>query len=120
MAIILFVFFKDIRVTNKIINKAIAYFAPLSFGVYLIHESPYIRKVLWETVNPIKYLSKSNGILIIYMLLVVVLIFICGCLVEYFRKFIVNCIGGRLINKLSTKIENYLLKFCGGDDSKSK
>lgn len=44
----LFILFLNIRITNVRINNLIKFFAPLTLGVYLIHEHPMLRGWFWR------------------------------------------------------------------------
>ena len=71
--------------TNKIINT----FGNFTFGIYLFHEYPYTRMLLWNILlNPSDlYLKKYY---FPAMLLSVVLIFILGCFADWIRLKMFN------------------------------
>lgn len=47
-SVALFVFFKDLNLDVPIVRDVFRFFGKLTFGVYLIHEQPYVREQLWR------------------------------------------------------------------------
>ena len=69
--------------TNRIIN----FVASTTFGIYLLHDSPIIRPVLWnEIVKADTVLYKMPAFPIV-CLIVVLTIFICGLLIDALRQY---------------------------------
>jgi hypothetical protein len=97
----LFMVFLNMDIKSLRVNKAISFFAPLTFGVYLIHDNPSMRNWIWRTVNITGRLYKPYFIL--YIIAVAVGIFILCAFIEFGRK------------KLMSGIENgaYLDRLCG-------
>lgn len=57
LAVCLFLFFKDMEFSfNKFINRI----AVCTFGVYLLHESPFIRPLIWGRVFDVYSLYQSK------------------------------------------------------------
>lgn len=80
----LFLLFKQINIKNVFMQKVILAISQLTLGVYLIHENPIIRELLWHKwLNPYTYLNswKVFGVLIID----VFLIFMVSCIIEKIR-----------------------------------
>ncbi len=50
-SIALFLFFRTLQPTGKVSGKLISFFAPLCFGVYLIHDNVVVRPVLWDVLG---------------------------------------------------------------------
>ena len=80
-----FLYFKSIKIKNETINKIILKIAPLTFAVYIIHEQPTLRNILYKDIlhTEICY-HNIYGIFII--LGSVIAIFIICVLIEYIRK----------------------------------
>ena len=81
----LFMFFKNITFKNNVLQKIIGFFAPLTFGVYLIHENIFLRKILYNGIfnskNYVDYIIIYPVIVFIQALSILV---ICS-LLEYIR-----------------------------------
>jgi len=78
--------FNALRQQDRIkIKRPVLKLAPLSFAVYLIHDNPNVREILWKAL-PLEIIMKS-GILptLAALIAVVVIIFLVGCLVERIR-----------------------------------
>lgn len=71
----------------RIINKV----AALSFGVYLLHENVTVRE-LWPDVLGIKY-ANGQWWQIFHMLFCIIVIFMAGIIVDYFRAGIFGLVG---------------------------
>ena len=86
-SVYLFIFFLNVRIENIIAIKIINYFAPLTFGVYLIHDNSHIRLLIWNVlVQPFNY--SRVWILPIHLIVSVIIIFIVCSLVESIRMII--------------------------------
>lgn len=73
------------RIEHVKAEKQVLTLAPLSFAVYLIHDNPNIRTILWE-VLPIKIIMDLGIISTIGILVItVVVIYLAGCGVERLR-----------------------------------
>jgi len=97
ISLFLFLTFKNMKIKyNKLINIV----SSATFGIYLIHDSDYIRTFLWQ--NVFKNATYSNTyILIPYSLLVILIVFI-GCLIiELLRIYLVEKRCLKLINVIS-------------------
>ena len=92
-AIALFMFFLTMDIKNRLLIKFIEKVAPLVFGVYLIHEWPFLREYLWTNIFSPK--SYANSFLLFpYILYVVVAIFTVGLAMEYVRSKVFRFIEG--------------------------
>jgi hypothetical protein len=99
-SIFVFCFFKNLQIKN---NKLINLFASTTFGVYLIHENPFLKGVLWHEIFSIDKFIESKW-LIFYMLFTVVLTFICCSIIDLFRSHFIEKPVLRLINKKKENI----------------
>ena len=85
-AISLFIFigFKNMKIND---NAYINILAKATFGVYLIHDSNFIRPWLWNLINAGKY--SNSWFIIVYSLIMVFLIYTICTVIELLRiKFI--------------------------------
>ena len=104
----IFLLFKNLRISNNIVNKIIEKIAPLTLGVYLIHEQPIFREVLWnEILKPYCYLNL--GVKIIFVLILnVAIIFIICCVIEKLRIKLFKILEKtNIIKYINKKIEKY-------------
>ncbi|MGL5259885.1 MAG: acyltransferase [Lachnospiraceae bacterium] len=79
----LFLYFLYRKINHNLISRIILKISPLTFGVYLLHENIAIRS-LWQDWFGV-YLYKNSFYFIPHMILVVSIIFVIGCSVEYIR-----------------------------------
>lgn len=94
-SICLFLYFKTIKIKNKYLNKLILQIAPLTFAVYVIHEQPILRKILYTDIlhTEICY-NNPYGILIVLSSIIV--IFSICTLIEYIRVNILKLIKNKV------------------------
>lgn len=103
-AIFLFIGFSKLKINNFIV-KIIKIFAPVSFGVYLIHVNPYV----WELLkDKFKFAIKFNSIKLFFAVLCFALIiFIVCALLDYIRELIFKLFK---VKKIIQKCEAKLIK----------
>ena len=68
-------------------KRLITFFAPLTLGVYLIHDNQFLRQIIWNDIVDINAADKG-GLLLIKAILVPPAIFICSAVIEYFRRIV--------------------------------
>ena len=87
-AILLFIAFLNLHIKPGRLQRMILAAAPLSFGVYLLHDNPNVRGFVWETLNP----SRLAGAwyLVPGVLLLAAAVFAVCALTEWLRKMIVS------------------------------
>lgn len=98
-----FLFFETLAIKSKFINWISKYL----FGVYLIHENPFVYNNLyrWIGLTDISNLSVKTIIIIIILSII---IFVCCLLIEIVRQFIFKFIYNRKIScKLRNKYRQY-------------
>ena len=80
-------------VGNDRLKRAIIWFGPLTFAVYLIHDNSNVRNILWKTL-PMEQLY-AGGIMMYLGGLIVIAptIFVACCAIEKSRIQIFNLIG---------------------------
>ncbi len=71
-SISIFLIFKNINIKN---SKVINLISSTMFGVYLIHDSNYLRPILWRTIFKNKLYQTSN-FLVIHSLLTILIVFV--------------------------------------------
>lgn len=102
IAIGLFAIAKNIKpFKNKFINAV----SSCVFGVYLIHDNPLFREVLWENIFNVSKLAESS-LLIVYSIPIILIVFIAGTIIEFIR---LKTIAKPLTNLLDKGI-NLVLK----------
>lgn len=107
-ALAIFMFFLSIKNINQIISKIILFLSPLTFGVYLIHEHPLVRPVLWSFV-----VTQIGSFSIFNTFLVVVTVYLCCSIIELIRFQLFKPINklinnSKNISKLNDKIMEVL------------
>lgn len=104
----LFMFFKNITFKNNTLKKLVSFLAPLTFGVYLIHENIFLRQILYNGIfnskNYIDYVIIYPLIVFIQALFILV---ICS-LLEYIR---INLFKKLEKNSIIEKFKNICLNF---------
>ncbi len=97
ISVFLFLTFKNMKIKyNKLINTISA----ATFGIYLLHDSYYVRPFLWQTIFKSTIYSKSY-VLIPYSLLVIIIVFV-GCLIiELIRIYLIEKNLTKFIDMLS-------------------
>lgn len=105
--------------TNKSYeNKAINYISNSTFAVYLIHDNPLIRQLLWSIILKVNLFAKSS-FLVIYIPVTVLLVFFTCILIDKLKNKILNGFMTKassridmFIKKIINNIENYYIKNC--------
>lgn len=86
-SICLFMSFKNMRITKEsILGKITLKVAPLTLGVYLIHEQPEMRTWLWSVLKPYQFVN--SPFLIFILIGQAILVFGLCCLIEKIRIII--------------------------------
>lgn len=98
----LFLFFRELKIKNNLINKL----SGLTFGVYIIHEHPYIRKRIYNIFNYKEHFNNNDFIL--YAILVICTIYTLSMLIEYIRQCLFTHIPKCNIN-FYDKIKNVIV-----------
>lgn len=93
-SICFFLLFSGLSVPVRL-QKPICLFAPLSFGVYLLHDSSFSKALLWEFVDAARFLTDSSWKTLVYMLLVSIILFFAGSMAEAIRRRLYRLFGGQ-------------------------
>lgn len=97
-SVCLFMAFKNLKVKDKVVSKSVAGLGSVCFGVYLLTDHNLIRESLWRLVD-LPRLAYNEAFCVVGVLSVSILLFLCGCLVEFLRKKIIGFIRlDRVIN----------------------
>ena len=106
-SISLFYIFKEIDIgCNKIIN----YFASISLGVYLFHESNFMRYRLWHEIITMEKIQRLHGGVITGLVISIIAFYAITAIIEFFRINLIekNILKSKIINKLFKKIDNFM------------
>lgn len=109
-SICLLLFFVNVRINNKVINRLIIFIAPSVFGVYLIHAHTDFSLWSWEFLD---LPSKMSSLMFIPIQLAIVIAIYAFCtVIDLVRRFTIGRIEtSKLILSFSNSIEKMLLNF---------
>ena len=102
-SVLLFLYFVNLKITNKRLCSIVPKLSPFVLGLYLLHEVQYMRKYICNDLfHPSLYVN--DNFLYCYMIICVCSIFTVGILIDFMRKSILNylyskiekCFGGKL------------------------
>lgn len=106
-SILLFLYFRNMKINNEIISKITLTLSPLMLGVYLIHDNMYIREILWKKLN-LSLIDNTNSYLYKWIISFLLIFIFCICL-EYCRKivfkytyidYVMNTISNKITDRL--------------------
>ena len=101
ISIILLLIFKDFKFKNRFINTV----ASTTFGIFLIHENPYIRGWWWNfLVNTFSNFIKNYVLLALTLTLITFILF---SIIDYIRLKTIHRLTQNLLNKIDKKIETH-------------
>lgn len=89
-SVAIFLFFREVKIKEGFVSKAICKIAGLTFGIYLIHEHVLLRP-LWTTFWHVKE-HQQNGTFLPHMIVSVLCVFVACALIEYLRQLIFGLI----------------------------
>lgn len=108
-AVSLFIFFKDIDIKNNILKKSVKFIAPLTLGVYLIHDNFLVRRELYNGIfDSYNYTNKNIFLFITISVGSVILIFSVCIIIEYIRVTLFTIMAK---TKAYSIIENKCISF---------
>lgn len=85
-------------------NKAINWISKSTFGVYLIHDNPYVRSPLWDKLFKVAEVSGGNFVLfVLHTIGAVIAVYAVCSLVDALRRFIEKPVSSAY-DKLSEKL----------------
>lgn len=83
-AVALLVVFLNVKIKSHFAARIIQAVAPMTFGVYLVHNNPTIRDWLWQTLHPTAYLNKPWFFL--YGFGIILMLFVMSAAIEFVRS----------------------------------
>jgi surface polysaccharide O-acyltransferase-like enzyme len=90
-SILFFLAFVNLKIDRPLFARPITFLAPLAFGVYLIHEEPHVRALLWQKINlPAAVYEPYFAPLMIGTVLA---IFFAAIFIDFIRHRLFNAIG---------------------------
>lgn len=118
-SVALFMFFRSIETKPRSLSKICNFVAPLTFGVYLVHDNANIRDFIYFKLLGLNELPKNLLALPVILGYVIALFALC-CIVEFIRKKLFMLIENsklfvKICSKIQSKIDSKLQN--GGDIS---
>ena len=105
-AIGLFFMFRNIRIREGVAAKLIRYAAPLTLGVYIIHENVDIRDRWLPSLTKFFGAVPQNGLIIFHMLICVLTVFVLCMAVDFIRSIFFAYVSRNMANtKLARKVD---------------
>ena len=90
------------------------FFGPLTFGVYLVHNHPTLRTLIWDVANAPSY---ADAFYFVFLgIITIVVIFLLSAAVEFARVELYNRLIRNRLYRLCDKVEQ---KLCGKRNSES-
>lgn len=106
MAVLFFCAMINYKLRENYIVRILVSLAPYSFGVYLIHDNFYVRRVLWQSVT--QYMTFNHSNVIVLGLIVATSIFLFCTGVDFLRKKIFHLLRTELlIQKLTFFLKTF-------------
>lgn len=105
-AVLIFIIFIKLK---PFYNRGINYIASTTFAIYLIHANTLIVNWLWNDIVHAQLLSNSSYIFL-YAIMVTIIIFVTGFLIESFRTIVFRIVNNRIINFISEFFESLYSK----------
>ena len=79
------------------LSRCINYISAGNLGIYMIHEHPLIRKLIWEEIFDIDKLSfYSDGIYFIRFIFIIMLIYSSCWIIDWLRRKLFTVVSGKL------------------------
>lgn len=88
-SVLLFLAFLRSNISNQAACKAISFLSPLTFGVYLLHDNPYMRNIVWSGINEY-VLPYSDAMILVRWAGYVLALFMACLLIDYIRTILFN------------------------------
>lgn len=106
-SILLFLFFKELKIENHAVSKVVGFISPLTFGVYLISDNVWFRSVLYSKILPTAAPFYESLQLVWFIPASVIGIFVVCMMLEQVRKLIfAPVINSATFRNLCEKITN--------------
>ena len=88
-SVALFMFFKQLQISNSKLRKIIPTIAPLTFAVYLIHEQIELREILYKQILHTEICYNNHYSILIFVGSVLTIFIICS-LIEFVRQKLIK------------------------------
>jgi len=107
-SISLFYIFKEWKLKHNVI---INYLASISFSVYLLHESNFLRYRLWHNIFNMEFINNIPGGAFTTLAFAIINFYFITAIIEVLRKNIIekNVLKIKSLNKLFKKVDNYMI-----------
>jgi len=105
-ALFLFIGFSKLNIKSRAIN----FISATTFGIYLIHDHPMIRHLIWMVIVKVPDFTNSSY-LIPFSIFVIVAVFTVCSIIEAIRIYTIERLYMNLVNYISSKLENIITKF---------
>ena len=83
-SIMLFLLLKNLKLEKIFINRILVEISSSTFGIYLIHENIFVKKIIWEYIKKMQDLTSNFWS--IFMIFWIVCIYIICFLIDYTRR----------------------------------
>lgn len=106
-----FLYFKEVKIRNERISNIIGKMASSTFAIYLIHNNPNVRPLLWKKVMG-TFSFANSPLLIFHFFISIIGIFLISFIIDLFRKKIFNlCKKTKIVQKIDKKLDEVNEKF---------
>ncbi len=109
-SICLFLFFKQLKLTNQILKKVVTFFSPLTFGVYLIHLHPAIKDWFWPAIVDLGRYDNIASIFIHFLCTILTVYLVCS-VIEWIRQQVIDKNIEVILNCIDRKASVYINKY---------
>ena len=90
---------------NRLINAV----SGCTFGVYLIHDNPFVRRILWKRIFNIGELYGSS-LFPLHAIAIVISVFAFCALIEFLRQKTIATVMGNALDRCIFKVQNLFAK----------
>ncbi|MGM9803105.1 MAG: acyltransferase [Muribaculaceae bacterium] len=102
-----FLWISKLKINQNLFIRVLVWIAPYTFGVYLIHDSHYLRRLLWDGV--LRYADVYSPWLVLYILTVSVAILLVCSGIDFVRKLLFDFLHvNERLTRLSFRVEQYI------------
>ena len=84
----IFLYFKDVQISNEKLAKKLCLLASLSFSVYIIHTHTVVHRILWDYCGHLFHTITHPIILPLICVLICATVYSLCCLIDYLRSFV--------------------------------
>ena len=105
-SVLFFLWISKVEIKQNWFTKSLVWMAPYTFGVYLIHDSDYIRRLLWDSI--LRYADVYSPWFVAYILATCVAIMLVCVGIDFVRKQLFDLlrVNDRLTS-LTHNVEQY-------------